>query len=136
MVLLKNRKGFTLFEILVASVIVLAAILGIVGTLSNILVISELNRGKTLAALHGEYILETIKDANFSNLEDNINNGDYDYTTLELSSNPFNFTTLTNEIVNTQVVTSGNPLRVSVSVSWEDRMNNLRTLTFETLKAG
>ncbi len=133
---LLNKKGFTLFEILISSIVIVTAILGVIGTLGNLLVLSELNRGKTLAVIHGRYIMETIKDAGFTNLETNINNGDYDYTTNELSGNPFNFTTLLNETVDTQVISGGNPLRISVTVSWQDRKSNARTLTFETLQSG
>jgi hypothetical protein len=133
---MRNNKGFTLFEILIASVIIVAAIIGVVGTLGNLLVLSELNRGKTVAVLHGQYVLETIKDAGFTNLEADINNGDYDYTMNELSSNPFNFDVLINETVDTQVVTGGNPLRISITVTWQDRMQNVRTLTLQTLRSG
>ncbi len=131
-----NKKGFTLFEILIASMVIVTAILGVVGTLGNLMVLSELNRGKTLAVIHGQYIMETIKDAGFTNLEADINNGEYDYTANDLAANPFNFTTLLNETVDTQVVSGGNPLRISVTVSWQDRRNNTRTLTFETLQSG
>ena len=131
-----SEKGFTLFEILVASKVIVAAVLGIIGTLANLLVLSELNRGKTLAVIHSQYIMETIKDAGFTNLEIDINNGDYDYTTNELAGNPFNFITLLNETVNTQVISGGNPLQISVTVTWQDRMSNARTLTFETMESG
>lgn len=133
---LSNRRGFTLFEILIASMIIVTAIIGVVGTLGNLLVLSELNRGKTLAVIHGQYIMETIKDAGFTNLEADVNNGDYDYTTTELTSTPFNFNVLLNETVDTMVVSGGNPIRISVTINWQDRMNNARTLTFETLKSG
>ncbi|MCG2711609.1 MAG: hypothetical protein L6416_04715 [Candidatus Omnitrophica bacterium] len=133
---LLNKKGFTLFEILISSMIIVTAIIGVVGTLGNLIVLSEINRGKTLAVIHGQYVMETIKDAGFTNLETDINNGDYDYTTGELSSNPFNFEVLLNEAVDTQVISGGNPLRISVTVTWQDRTSNTRTLTFETLKSG
>ena len=133
---LKNNKGFTLFEIMISSMIIVTAIIGVVGTLGNLLVLSELNRGKTIAVLHGQYIMETIKENGFIDLETDINNGDYDYTTTELGANPFNFDVLLNETVDTQVVTGGNPMRVAVTVSWQDRMNNVRTITFETLLSG
>ena len=131
-----SQTGFTLFEILIASMVIVAGVLGVVGTLSNLIVLSELNRGKTIAVTHGQYIMETIKDAGFTNLETDINNGDYDFTAVELAGNPFNFAALLNESVDTRVVSSGNPLRISVTISWQDRMNNARTLTFETLQSG
>ena len=133
---LLNKRGFTLFEILISSMVVVTAILGVIGTLGNLLVLGELNRGKTIAVIHGQYIMETIKDAGFTNLETDINNGDYDYTANELAGSPFNFTTLLNETVDTQVISGGNPLRISVTVSWQDRMGNARTLAFETLQSG
>ena len=131
-----NDKGFTLFEILISSMVIVAAILGVIGTLGNLLVLSELNRGKTMAVAHGQYIMETIKNAGFTNLETDINSGNFDYTTTELSSNPFNFDVLFNETVDTIVVSGPNPLRISVRVNWQDRMNNTRAITFETLKSG
>lgn len=131
-----SDKGFTLFEILVSSMIIVAAVIGVVGTLSNLIVLCELNRGKTLAVVHGKYMMETIKDAGFAGLETNINNGDYDYATTDLSSSPFNFDVLFNETINTQVISAGNPLRLSVTITWQDRMSNVRSLTFETLQSG
>ena len=131
-----SDKGFTLFEILISSMVIVAAILGVIGTLSNLLVLNELNRGKTLAVVHGQYIMETIKDAGFTSLETDINNGNYDFTANELAANPFNFTILFNESVDTQVLSGGNPLRISITITWTDRMNNVRTLTFETLSSG
>ena len=131
-----SQTGFTLFEILIASMIIVVAIIGIVGTLANLLALSEINRAKTVAVTHGRYIMETIKDEAFAGLETAINNGDYDYTSNELAANPFNLTILLNETVDTQVVSSGNPLRISVSVNWLDRTNNVRSLTLETLCSG
>jgi len=131
-----KKEGFTLIEILIASVIISAAVLAIIGTLANTVVLSEINRDKTLAVIHGQYILEMLKDESFTSLENDINNGDFDFSMSELSATPFGFTVLRNETIDTQVVTSGDPLRLSVTISWKDRGNNPRSLTFETLRAG
>lgn len=130
----KSQTGFTLFEIMVASVVIVIGIIGMVGTFSNLLVLGELNREKTLAVVHGQFLMETIQDEAFTTLEVDINNGDFDYTSNDLTANPFNFNVLLNETVDTQVVSGGNPLHISVTVTWQDRMNNIRIMDFETLK--
>jgi type II secretory pathway pseudopilin PulG len=129
-----NNKGFTLAEIIIASLVAAIAFVAILGTLSNITVLNELNQERTMAAMHAQYILENIRNADFTGLETDINNGVWDFTTAQLAANPFNFTTLAGEAVTTTNINSGNPLQVRVAVSWNDRRNQARLYSLETMR--
>lgn len=132
---LKSKKGFTLAEILVAGFVAAVALVSILGTLSNISLLNELNQEKTFAAMHGQYILEEIKDADFATLENDINNHDWDFNANQLAANPYNFVGLNSESIATIAVNpGGNPLQVRLTVSWLDRRNTTRTYVLEMLR--
>ena len=132
--MLLNNKGFTLAEIIVAGFVAAVAFVAILGTLSNITVVNELNQDRTMAAMHAQYILESIRDAGFSGLETGISNGDWNFTTAELAASPYNFTTLASETVTTANINTGNPLQIRVTVGWTDRRLQSRTYSLETLR--
>ncbi|MBU1087071.1 MAG: hypothetical protein KKD05_06080 [Candidatus Omnitrophica bacterium] len=131
---LKANKGFTLAEILVAGFVATVAFVAILGTLTNITLLNELNQEKTFAVMHAQYILEEIRDAAFANLENDINNGNWDFNLNQLSANPYNFTGLTAESVDTMVVASGNPLQIRLTVNWADRRGTARNYSLEMLR--
>ncbi|MBU1044158.1 MAG: hypothetical protein KJ915_07155 [Candidatus Omnitrophica bacterium] len=131
---LKSNKGFSLAEVLVAGFVAAVAFVAILGTLSNITLLNELNQEKTFAAMHAQYLLEEIRDAAFANLENNINNGNWDFTLNQLAANPYNFTGLNLESVDTMVVNTGNPLQVRLTVNWTDRRGSARTYALEMLR--
>jgi len=131
---LKSKKGFTLAEILVAGFVTAVALVSILGALSNITLLNELNQEKTLAAMHAQYIFEKIRDASFSNLESDINNGNWDFNQNQLAANPYDFTGLILESVDTMVVSSGDPLEIRLTVNWTDRRQTARTFSLEMLR--
>ncbi|MFH1062905.1 MAG: type II secretion system protein [Candidatus Omnitrophota bacterium] len=130
----KSKKGFTLAEILVAGFVAAVALVAILGTLSNIALLNELNQEKTFAAMHGQYILEEIRDAAFTNLETDISNHNWDFNANQLSGNPYNFTGLNAENIVTTPVNTGNPLQIRLEVNWLDRRGTNRTYTLEMLR--
>lgn len=131
---LKSKKGFTLAEILVAGFIAAVAFVSILGTLSNITLLNELNQEKTFAAMHGQYLFEQIRDADFTSLESDINNGDWNFDSNQLAANPYNFNSLSGETINTSVVNAGNPLQIRLTVSWTSRRGAVRTYSLEMLR--
>jgi len=130
----KNNKGLTLPELLVAAFVAVVAFVSIMGALSNITILNEFDRDITLAAVHGQYIMEELSCAAFGSLETNINNGTWDFNTNQLSTNPYNFTVINAESINTTAVNTGDPLQIRVQVNWQDRRGTGRTYTLETLR--
>ncbi len=131
---LKSRSGLTLIEIMVSAIVMTIAVIAIIGIFNNTMVLNEFNRERTVAMTHAQCIMEEIKNAGFAGLETNINNNVWDRTQAQLSASPYNLTVLFNESVDTAVVTSGDPLRISVTVNWQDHNSNPRTTTIQTLK--
>jgi len=131
---LHSEKGLTLSELLIASFVSVVAFTSILGALSNITLLNELNRDKTLGSLHCQYVMEKIRGAAFTGLEADINSGTWDLTTAQLSKNPYNLTVLNSESIDTSVIQSGDPLYLKVEISWQDRRDSIRTYSLETLR--
>jgi len=131
---LHSEKGLTLSELLIASFVSVVAFTSILGSLSNITLLNELNRDKTLGSLHCQYVMEKIRGEGFTGLEADINSGTWDLTTTQLANNPYNLTVLNSESIDTSVIQSGNPLYLKVEISWQDRRDSTRTYSLETLR--
>lgn len=130
--------GFTLSELLLAAAILVFALAGLLALFVNCLVLNEANRNLTVASTHAQYIMEEIKDAadaDLSQLESRINNGDWDFNSSQIQSAPYNLIALTNENIDTNVTGSGNPLGISVIVQWNDRGGRPRSTELDTLIA-
>lgn len=128
-------RGFTLSELLLAAAILVLVLAGLLLLFLNCLVLNEANRNLTVATSHAQYIMEQIKDTDFSDAETRINTGDWDLDTSEIQSSPYNFTALNGEAIDASVTQSGNPLGVSVTVQWNERGQRSRSATLETLIA-
>lgn len=131
-------KGFTLSELLLAVAILGFALSGILLVFTNCILLNAANRNLSISTSHAEYILEDIKAAGFTGLENRINNSDgtptgWDLNASEIESTPYNLTALDNESISTSVFQSGNPLGVSVVVNWLDRGQKNRNIEALTL---
>lgn len=131
-----SDRAFTLPELLIAAVILAVALSGLLMLFINCILLNESNRNLTVATSHGEYILEEIRGAGFSGLEAQIvnNNGTpagWDLDAGQIQSQ-YNLTALADETISTWVTQSGNPLGVSVQVSWSDRTHRQRQTELQT----
>ena len=128
-------RGFTLSELLLAAAILVFVLAGLLALFINCLLLNEANRNLTVATAHAQYIMEQIKDTDFSQVETKINLGDWDLDASEIESAPYNLTALSNENIDTIVSQSGNPLGISVTVQWDDRPGRSRSAQLDTLIA-
>ena len=128
-------RGFTLSELLLAAAILVFVLAGLLALFINCLLLNEANRNLTVATAHAQYIMEQIKDTDFSQVETKINLGDWDLDASEIESAPYNLTALSNENIDTIVSQSGNPLGISVTVQWDDRPGRFRSAQLDTLIA-
>jgi len=131
---IRSPNGFTLPEMMISTFVLVIAVVGVLQVLGKMTLLSELNRETTLAIQHGQYILEALKSADFTGLETEINNEEWDYTSAELNAAPFNFAVLANETVDTNTLTSGDSLHIVVTVAWQMRTGIDRLLTLETMR--
>jgi len=131
-----SYKGFTLSELLLAAAILAFVLVGLLALFINCLALNDSNRNLTVAATHAQYIMEQIKDAceqDFTQVEANINNGNWDLNGSQIQTAPYNLPALNNETINTNVTHSGNPLGLSVVVSWTDATGRSRSTQLDTL---
>ena len=127
------NRGLTLSELLLATAILAFVLCGLLALFISYSFLIESNRNLTSAIRHAQYIMEEIRDSNFTNLESNINTGTWDLSAAEIESAPHSMTALINEAIDTQVSQSGNPLGVRVRVDWNDRNTRARFIELETL---
>ena len=131
---LKSIKGVTLTELMATIFITSMTLFSLIGVFVNMSVLTEFNRDYTLAVVHAQHIMEEIKNNHFTGLETDINNGLFDLSATQLSASAYNFTPLSSESINTSIISSGNPLRIEVSVNWLARGQIPRSYTLESLK--
>ncbi len=128
-----QMRGLTLTELVLAAAILAFVLCGLILLFVNCSFLNEANRNLTTAATHAQYIMEEIRNTSFAQVKSKIDNGDWDLDTLAIESEPYNLTALNNEFIDAQVTQSGNPLGVSVTVTWNDRRQRARSVSLRTL---
>jgi len=132
---IKNNKGLTLAELVLAAFILSFVLCGLLLLFTNCVLLNASSRDLSVATSHAEYVLEEIRAANFTGLEARIANGGasgWDLNSADLSAAPYGFTILPAENITTGVFQSGNPLGVWVTVNWSDRVNRPRSTELRT----
>ena len=133
--MIKNNRGFTLAELMVGAFILAFVLSGLLLLFTNCMLLNSASRNLSVATSHADYVMEAIRATTFTGLETRINNGSatgWDLTTAALAQTPYSFKTLSSESVATSVFRSGNPLGVSVIVSWNDRGPRARSTELRT----
>jgi len=133
------KSGVTLAEMMVAACILLLMCSMMYLLFANCVILNQLNRERSLAMTHAEYVLEEIKNENFTNLENRINGvspwtAEWDWDTTEIGTE--GLSALNGEAIDTNEV-GANPglLDIVVNVSWVNRRGTTQTVSVETLMA-
>jgi len=113
---LRQKSGFTLFELVIAVAILVVAITGILATFAKFIALNEDARSLTIALTSCQDKMEEIRNSNFDTVFAN-----YDAT----SFNPDGFTL--NEAKGAIYVNNANPelLEIYMSVSWRGTSNRV-----------
>lgn len=133
------RKGVTLAEMMIAACILLLMCAMMYLLFANCLILNQLNRERTIAMTHAEYVLEEIKNESFTNLESRINGvspwtAEWDWDATAISTE--GLTPLNDETIDTnEVGTDSDLLDIVVNVSWTNRRGVTQTVSLETLLA-
>lgn len=132
----KNKKGFTLSELLLVSAILAFVLCAILLTFISCTLLNEANRNLTVAISHAEYVMEEImvkikdKDIDLADIQSNITAGYWDWDSAAINAKELS--PLRNEVIDT--VSSGtDPLDVVVTVNWQDQSGRARSTFLETL---
>jgi len=126
-----KTKGLTLAELLLTAAIMAFVLCGLLILFVNCSFLNDANRNLVVAMTHIQYILEDIRNTDFTGLESTITTGSWDWNEGDIVSN--NLISLPNEYIDTNVFQSGNPLGVSVMVTWQDRRGRDRSREIQTL---
>lgn len=128
-----SKKGFTLAELLLAATVLSFAIVGLASLFINVGLLNDANRNLSITTSHSQFVMEGIKNANFSSLNTDISNGVWNYNTAAI--NAAGLTALNSETITT-VASGTNPLDVTVTVRWKDRTLKNRSFVLEALITG
>ena len=126
------KKGFTLVELLLVVGFLVFAVSASLMLFANCILLNEYNRSLTIATSHAQYVMEEIKDQNFSGIETRINNGDWDWGLSEITAR--GLSSLDGEaIVTSEIGGVSDLLNVTATVSWQSRGGRVNNMTLETL---
>ena len=128
-----SPKGFTLVELILTVAILAFAISGMLLLFTNCICLNEANRNLGIATSHAEFVMEDIRNSQFSTLKADINNGNWNWDTTAI--NAAGLTALNIESIAT-LATGTEPLDITVTVTWQDRTQRNRSLVLETLLGG
>lgn len=108
---MKNQKGVSLVELMIALAVIAIALLGIVGVILHTISLKEANREQQIAKTAATRQLETIKLAGKTN---------YDTVALTYNGSTFAVNDLANNGVGTVTVDSTNPdlLELRILIQW------------------
>jgi Tfp pilus assembly protein PilW len=130
-----GSKGVTLLELMAAALIMAFVLTGLLRLFINCIILNESSRNLTMAMSHAQYVMEDISAAGIAGLATRINNGGtvgWDFNAAQFQA-AYGLTPLNNEAIATAVTQAGDPLGVSVTVTWFDRSQRARIFTLQTL---
>ena len=128
------KKSVTLIEVLISAVFLTIIFTGILFVFAKCIILNEHNRNVTMATLHTQYVMEDIKNNNFSLIADSINNGDWNWGVDEIAAEGLSH--LNSEVI-AVTVDGTDLLDIEINVTW----NNLEgraspiNIGFQTLLA-
>ncbi|MCM8786680.1 MAG: hypothetical protein NC935_01345 [Candidatus Omnitrophica bacterium] len=127
----KNKKAFSLIEILLATVVLVVALGSIVIGFIACFILNESSRNLTIATTHAQYVLEEIKDSAMAreDIKSQINNGNWDWEE-ETDFTTRGINRLNNETIDTEAE-GGGLVNVTVTVYWKNRGRDTN-ITFYT----
>ncbi|MDD3375064.1 MAG: hypothetical protein PHY73_05005 [Candidatus Omnitrophica bacterium] len=125
-----NRKALSLPELLLAVFILAFSISSILLLFIRCGYLNEANRNLSQSAMHAQYIMEEIKNKNFTQMQQDVNNGYWNWDSATIASK--GFSPLDNETTITQR-TGTNPTTVTTTIYWTDKNGRNRNYTLSSI---
>ena len=116
-----SGRGFTLSELMIASAIILIAILGLFTAIINCILLNESNNNLVMAVNDAQYVLEQIKGLAYDNINDFITVFDQSQF-RDLNNQSITFP---NTVIGTSIA------NITVEVNWDERQRQ-RNFTLST----
>jgi Tfp pilus assembly protein PilW len=135
---IRGRSGFTLAELLLAAAMLVFVLSGLLLLFTNCILLNEANRNLAIASSHAQYVMEEIKNADFSTVKASINSGNWNWnrqTILSkcLTTSNGECVALDSEALYVTPPAGTDPLEVEITVTWQDRGGKPRNLLLKTL---
>ncbi|MFC1703353.1 prepilin-type N-terminal cleavage/methylation domain-containing protein [Candidatus Omnitrophota bacterium] len=132
---LKNAKGMTLVEILVAAFIFAIALGPLLQSLTGELFLIDLAKGQTRAIFDSRNMMEAIKVTPFANMTTLFEDGTVDGPAANRYDSLVGGYSLPGEhITVTYADIATDPLEIEVEVAWQDRRGQVRSVSAFTFK--
>lgn len=134
---LAEGAGFTLSELLVASGIMAFVLVGLLHLFITCIFLNESNRNLSIATVHGQHILEEMKNTNFTNFKTGAINPDTYWDWDNATINSKGLAALNSEAIDTSAAwvdaATKDRLDITITLSWKDRGLRERSLVLRTL---
>ena len=128
----KLLTGFTLIELLLVVGFLVFAVSASLLLFANCILLNKYSRSLTVATSHAQYVMEEIKNQDFSTIETSIDSGNWDWGESEITTK--GLSVLDSETIDTnEVGTTSDLLNVVVTVNWTSQRGRAQSLTLETL---
>ena len=126
------RKTLTLIELTISAAILILASTVLALLFTNSIILNEFNRNRTRALSHAQYVMEEIKDADFSTLASDITAGNWDWDTAQITSQ--GLASMNSETVDASCnQISSDFLDITVTAQWLSRAGRPQNIAIETL---
>ena len=121
-------------EILLEAVFLVFTISAVLMLFANCIFLNISNRALTIATSHAQRVMEEIRGTNFSTVEANINNGNWDWDSNTIEGKGF-FALPAEAIDTNKLGASSDLLNVLITVSWQGYRQRSKSVSLETLFA-
>lgn len=126
----RERAGFTLAEILLAVAILAFVLASLLALFISCMLLNDASRNLTQATGHAQFVMEEIRNTDFSDVLSKVNDGDWDWDSSAINTQ--GLTALRSESIDAEAAGT-DPLEVTVAVGWQDRSGRNRQMELETL---
>jgi prepilin-type N-terminal cleavage/methylation domain-containing protein len=127
---IKQKKGFTLPELLMAAAILSYSLVMVLASFIGSVALNEANRNLSIATSHAQFAMESIRNTSFASVATSITAGNFTWNTAGVANQ--GLTALKGESLTT-TYTGSTLLDITVTVSWSDANGRTRSKILETL---